>query len=213
MAAYPDLRGGRFAVIADFEDPKHMEILQLISVSPKAKCVLSQRHGRAETGGGCVQFTAGSPDDAIVINNDRAENWNLNRDWQDYDLLLFGIESPKRDLTAEITISAGPANEPIAVYSYLRLERGWNLARLDLAEVGERIPLDDVRGLRFSVSGARKPVKLNRCGGAVRADLCQRGDRAMAQPQSRPVPRAQSRAGDHAGPESGRSRVSRRAPR
>ncbi len=160
MAAYPDLSSGRFAVIADFEDPKHMEIFKLISVSPKARCVLGGRRGRAETGRGCIDFTTGSPDDAIVINNDRAANWYLKRDWRDYDLLLLSVRSPKPDLTAEVVISAGPVARPMAVHAEIPLQRGWNLVRLDLAEVGERIPLDDVRDLRFSVSGARKPVKL-----------------------------------------------------
>ncbi|MFQ5590539.1 MAG: hypothetical protein ACE5HE_05200 [Phycisphaerae bacterium] len=161
MAAYPELQSGRFAVIADFEDPKHMEIIQLIGVSPGARCVLSPRRGRAETGSGCLQFTAGSSDDMIVINNDRAVNWYLKRDWRDYDLLLVSMKSPRRGLSADVSISAGPSGQPTAVRSVLRLERGWNLLSLDLAEVGERIPLDEVRELRFSISGVTKPAKIN----------------------------------------------------
>ncbi len=36
MAAYPTLKSGRFAAIADFEDPRQMELVQLVSVSREA---------------------------------------------------------------------------------------------------------------------------------------------------------------------------------
>ncbi|UCE59558.1 MAG: hypothetical protein JSU63_19210 [Phycisphaerales bacterium] len=160
MAAYPELQGGRFAVIADFEDPKHMEIFSLISVSGKAKCVLGGRRGRRQTGPSCARFTAGSEHDTVVINNDTATNWYLKRDWRDFDLLLMSIKAPQPDLTVELSIAAGPVDRRLAIVTPLRLQRGWNVVRLDLADVGERIPLDDVQDLRLSVQNVRNPVRL-----------------------------------------------------
>ena len=52
MQAYPELHGGRFAVVADFEDPSHMELIQFISTSPEAECELSRKGGRPDTGPG-----------------------------------------------------------------------------------------------------------------------------------------------------------------
>ncbi len=159
MRAYPELRGGRrFVVIADFENPAHMELVQLISVSDRPRCVLDRTGGRAETGKACLRFTAGSPDDTIVISNSIAENWYLKRDWRDYDLLLMNIKSPRRSLRAEVEIAAGAPERRLAVHSSVALEKGWNAIRLDLAEVGERIPLDDVREMRLSMSGLDKPT-------------------------------------------------------
>ncbi len=160
IQAYPELKSGRFAVVADFEDPKHMELVQLIRVSDQARCVLNHERGRAETGLTCLEFGTGSPDDAIVINNEAAAHWYLKRDWRPYDLLIMSIQSPKRSLAAEITVAAGPPQTRLAAHASIPLERGWNVIRLDLAEIGERIPLDDIQEIRFSVTGFSKPVDL-----------------------------------------------------
>jgi hypothetical protein len=179
MEAYSELRGGRFLVIADFEEPGHMELFEMISVSPQAKLELSEKRGRPRTGPRCLEFTTGSPDDAIVVSNARAENWYLKRDWRPYDLLLMSVNVPGgkrrsggRDLALEVTIAAGSASSsrseprpsgslgeavPTAVQCSIPLQPGWNVVRLDLAEVGERIPLDDVRELRLAVSGPPRP--------------------------------------------------------
>ncbi len=160
MQTYPDLQSGRLLVIADFEDPKHMELFQLVGVSDHAKCVLDPKRGRVETGTGCLQFTTGSPDDTIVVSNRAAAQWYLKRDWRNYDLLLMSIHSPERDLVLEMTIAGGPIEERLATHTSIPLQRGWNVLRLDLAEVGEGIPLDDVQEMRLAVSGAPKPVEL-----------------------------------------------------
>ena len=44
--------------------------------------------------------------------------------------------------------------------SSTKLEAGWNLARIDLAGVGERVPLRDVREIGLTVAGAPGPVTL-----------------------------------------------------
>lgn len=161
MQAYPELQGGRFLVIADFEDPRHMELFKLISASGEGKCALGRKTGGAETGAGCMLFTAGSPDDVVVINNTSATHWYLTRNWRQYDLLLLSVESPMQNLALEMTIAGGPLEARRAAHASIPLKRGWNVVRLDLAEIGERIPLDNVQEVRLGVSGASRPVQLS----------------------------------------------------
>ncbi len=147
-------------VVADFEDPRHMELFKLISASGEGKCALSRKTGGAETGPGCMLFVAASPDDAVVINNTTAKHWYLTRNWHPYDLLLMSVESPTRGLALEIAIAGGPPEARRAAHASIPLKRGWNIVRLDLAEIGERIPLDNVQEIRLAVSGMSKRVQL-----------------------------------------------------
>ena len=139
MAAYPSLKSGRFAVIADFEDPRQMELVQLVSVSREAKCVLSGKKGRKETGKSCLALTTGSPNDTVVFNNDHAAQWYLKRDWRPYDLLLLSVYAPRPNLEFDISIAAGASHRRMGVRSLLPLEKGWNTLRIDLAEVRRHV--------------------------------------------------------------------------
>lgn len=160
MEAYPELQGGRFAVIADFEDSKHMEIVQFIGVSEKAQCTLDRKRGRRDTGRGCLKLRTASPHDTVVVNNEYADQWFLKRDWRPYDLLMMEIKSPKPDLQLDVSIAAGQPQQRHVVSSSVALKRGWNTVRLGLAEVGEYLPLDDVQEIRLSVSGSKKPIEV-----------------------------------------------------
>lgn len=160
MQVYPELQTGRFVVITDFEDPNHMDLVRLISVSEQAKCVLDRKGGRAETGVACMQLTAGSPDDTVVLANTSEAKWYLKRDWRAYDLLLLSVHSPTRGLALDLTIGSGPAEQRLSAQSSIALQRGWNGIRIDLAEVAEKISLDDVREIRLAVSGVSKPSEL-----------------------------------------------------
>jgi len=156
MQFYDDLQSGRFVVIADFENEHHMELIELIANSDSARCTLDTRRGRRETGRRALAFRSGSDQDAVVLSNANASGWYLKRDWRAFDMLLLSLYSPRDDLTADLTIVSGAAEAAAAAHSRVPLERGWNLIRLDLADVGERIPLDDVRQLRLSIAGAPK---------------------------------------------------------
>ena len=160
MQVYPELQTGRFVVIADFEDPKHMDLFQLISVSEQAKCVWDRKGGRVETGAGGLRLTAGSSDDTIVIANRPDAQWYLKRDWRPYDLLLMSVNAPQRGLALDVVMASGPPEQRVSAQSSIALQRGWNGIRIDLAEVAEQIPLDDVREIRLAVSGVSKPVQV-----------------------------------------------------
>ena len=160
MQVYSELRGGRFVVIADFEDSKHMGLFQLVQSSGAAKCISQERLGRVETGGGCMEFTAASPDDAVVVTNNSDSEWYLKRDWRAYDLLMMSIYAPKRGLSVDVAIAGGPPDQRLSAYTNVPLERGWNVVRLDLADVAEQVPLDDVQEIRFSLPGVTRRVAL-----------------------------------------------------
>ena len=160
IQVYPELKSGRMLVIGDFEEAKHMELVHLDARSEQASCVHDVKRGRRETGGGCVIFTAVSPDDAVVIDNANASQWYLKRDWRDYDLLMISLRAPTRGLSAEVAVSGGPAAKRLATQASIPLDLGWNVLRLDLAEIGERIPLDDVQEIRIGVSGVTKPTPI-----------------------------------------------------
>lgn len=160
MNAYPELRSGRFALIADFEDSKQMEIVQVISVSPVAHCALSTRGGRKETGLGSLSFTAGSKDDVVVIANKGGEDWYLKRDWRAYDLLMMSVFSPEDSLSLNVSIRGGSSGESSTIFTSVPLDRGWNVLRFDLGEVGERVALDDIREIRLGVTDLSKTVTL-----------------------------------------------------
>jgi len=158
MRVYPELASGRFAVIADFEDPRHMDLIRLISVSNDARCVLDSKGGRRETGRQCLRFAAGSADDTVVVANAPEGQWHLKRDWRAYDLLLLSVESPQAGLDLGLTIASGPAEARISAQTSMRLAKGWNVLRLDLAEIGELITLDDVQEIRIGVNTAHRAV-------------------------------------------------------
>ncbi|MEK7731570.1 MAG: hypothetical protein AAB363_06905, partial [Planctomycetota bacterium] len=160
MQVYPELQTGRFVVIADFEDPKHMDLFQLISVSEQAKCVWDRKGGRVETGAGGLRLTAGSSDDTIVIANRPDAQWYLKRDWRPYDLLLMSVNAPQRGLALDVVMASGPPEQRVSAQSSIALQRGWNGIRIDLAEVAEQIPLDDVREIRLAVAGVSKPAQV-----------------------------------------------------
>ena len=160
MQAYPELRGGRFAVIADFEDPRQLSLFRGFTPNVGAQYTLDRQGGRHVTGTRCLQFTAGGPEDAIVVANQDANDWFLPRDWRAYDLLLLSLHTEQPEVEAELTVAAGAGAQRIEAQTPLPLEPGWNLVRLDLAELGEHVPLDNVRELRLSLSTPRFPTQV-----------------------------------------------------
>lgn len=161
MRTYSDLRSGRFVIIADFEQPHQMELVGLVNGSGRARFAYDVSAGRKETGPTALQFTAGDADDSLVFSNAAAKSWSLKRDWRSYDLLMLSIHAPQPDLMVDVTIQVGGEQGYDSVQSTVALDRGWNLARLDLADVADHVPLGDVREIRLSVKGApREAVTL-----------------------------------------------------
>ena len=160
VQVYPDLESGRFLIIADFEDARQMELFQLIGVSPHARCELAPKQGRRETGPTGLSFVSGSPNDTVVVSNSYANQWYLKRDWREYDLLLVSAFAPQPGLSLVLAVAGGSPADRLAAETDVPLASGWNVLRMDLAEMGEQIPIDDVQELRLSVAGASKVVEL-----------------------------------------------------
>ncbi len=147
-------------ILADFERPEHMELVRGRGSTNLQDLSLRPRGGRRETGGGALVFTAASGDDGVVLSNAGASQWYLKRDWRAYDLLLLSVHVPARQLTAEVTLAGGAVANRLETQTSIPLERGWNVLRLDLAEIGEHIPLDDIASLTLSVSGQDRPIEV-----------------------------------------------------
>lgn len=160
MAAYDELRAGRFAVLADFEDPAQMEVVEFVDASNRGACVLDTGSGRPETGGAALRITVGSDHDTVLLGAGDSENWYIKRDWRPYDLLLLSLRAPRADVTAHLTIASGKGERRAVVESAVPLRRGWNLLRFNVAEIGDRLPLDDIRELRLRFTGAGRTVDL-----------------------------------------------------
>ena len=149
MAHYPALRGGHFAVIADFEDRRHASLFSVDNVSGQAVCAIDRRSGHGPTGRSCLRVRLGGPDDALVINADTSTDWFLKRDWRDYDLLLVNLHATTPGARLQLSLAGGWGESRAVSATTLALKRGWNPIELDLAQPGERVPLDDIREIRL----------------------------------------------------------------
>ncbi len=160
LQAYKEIERGRLLILADFEDPAQLALFSLSATSQDSEFVLDRKKGKKETGTNCLLATMGSAGDAIVIANAPESQSYLKRDWRPYDLLMVSVHAPQDELSLEVGIGSGAPTSRMYAYSSTPLTRGWNLVRLDLAEAGENIPLDDVREIRLSVSGVNKPLPI-----------------------------------------------------
>lgn len=156
MRVYPELRGGRFAVIADFEDAKQIDLFRLEEGSESGKLALDPKGGRAETGRACLSMTTASSEETLVVGNTDEARWYLKRDWRAYDLLMLSVFAPGDSASLELTLSSGPIDRKMSATTVVPLDKGWNVSRLDLADVAELVALDDVREMRWTIRGPKK---------------------------------------------------------
>jgi len=159
MNTYPALATGRFVVVADFEDPSHMELVTLNATSPSAKFAYDERGGRPDTGTGCLKVTLAKDTDAVILSNRASSSWYLKRDWRDYDSMILAVHAPRSGVSLDITVASGGNQNRLVAGTTDRLHDGWNVLELPLADVAERIAIDDVREVRFSILGLDKPTE------------------------------------------------------
>ncbi len=160
MGAYEELAQGRFLTLADFETPETLKLCRIEDASGRARIVLDAKRGRKETGGGALRFTTAGDGDVLTIGGGHDPGVYMKRDWRPYDLLLMSIHSPRAGIGVRVGLSSGPAGARRSMESPIQLDRGWNLLKFDLAEVAERIPLDDVRRIDLSAFGVDRPIDL-----------------------------------------------------
>lgn len=151
MNVYPELRAGRFEVIADFEDPRQMELFRVDGAGEDVRCGLDKKRGRLQTGKTCLRFSPRIGAETLVVSNDNGGEWFLPGDWRAYDTLMMSVRALREPTVIDIEIASGEGTGRIGVGSSVDLARGWNTVRIDLGEIADRVPLGSVREIRLSV--------------------------------------------------------------
>jgi hypothetical protein len=147
-------------IVADFQDEKHLDLFRMEGTAQESGCTVDRTAGRAETGRNALVCTAASPGDEIVVGNTEGARWYLKRDWRAFDLLLVSVHSPHGALRLEAMVSSGSGGQRTSAHTSITLDKGWNVLRLDLAELGELVSLDDVQEVRWAFSGIDRPTRV-----------------------------------------------------
>ncbi|HRX83831.1 MAG TPA: hypothetical protein P5572_02295 [Phycisphaerae bacterium] len=159
-ARYPDLTSGRFAVVADFEDPAQFELFHVEGEGAAVDDLTTSQAGVQNTGGQCLAMRFAAPTAKLVANNTTAHSWLLKRDWRDYTLLLMNVFSQSDNVRLYVELVGGDDERTKTTRANWNLIAGWNLLRLDLGEAGQFVPLDEIREIRWSVEPGPNPVLL-----------------------------------------------------
>lgn len=167
--AYPDLAGGKFLCLADFNAPGQELLLRVLGPTgepaDRAQPVISTSLARDETGPGGLEATLSSAADRLIFDGARAAEspqhsaLTLIRDWSGYSLLMFSAFGPPDGVAVELSIMAG---EDLSQRwtRVLFLRPRWGTYRVDLAEVGEQVDLRDVRAVAWQAIGLQAPLRL-----------------------------------------------------
>lgn len=159
---YPDLQSGRFVSLASFESAKEAELFRIVGLDGdeggRPQPTINLLRSREETGVGSLLARLGDPLDSLWLDGARSRALSLPRNWERFALLLMSAYAPPGGLTLDFSIRSGQT-EPLVWSRTLRLEPGWNLLRIDLADVAESIDLRDVRGMSWrAVDASAGPV-------------------------------------------------------
>ena len=154
-AAYPDLESGRFLVLADFEQPAQQTLFRISPGSLPAQ--ISTRRSRPETGAGALHFALATANQRLLADNSQAQGWHLLNDWRGHSLLLMSLYCDQPCDRLAFGVRSGVANPRRYELAGLRLEPGWNLLRIDLAELGEHVDLADIQQLTWRCTDLPQP--------------------------------------------------------
>ena len=160
--AYADLHTGRFVCLADFNTLPQAALFRTLGpdrVEVTDQPEISVRRSIDETGAGGLRARLSSPDEQLRFDGERSAKLALLPDWRKYNLLLFNIYGPPGGLMLEFTVESG-ADTPLRSTRKLFANPGWQLYRIDLAELAEEIDLADVRALCWRASELTAPVDL-----------------------------------------------------
>jgi hypothetical protein len=161
QAAYEDAASGRFLIIADFESVEQGQIFRIENVLQVGVTKISIRRSRQATGAGALEATFNRASDVLVCDNRNARDWSLIRDWSDYHLLLVSVYAPRDGVALQLEVGSG---DTVVAHRFdhngIPLTVGWNLLRIDLADLAERVQLNDVRSLGFTCVELTEPVTL-----------------------------------------------------
>lgn len=156
-AFYQDIKAGKFEILADFEQPAQTEIFR---VEGPGSAHLTALRSRTSTGAGALEVRLDSPDAVLIVDDQSAKNWALSRDWTRYQLLIASIYAPA-PIIANLQIRSGTDEPAWWVSDPKPLQPGWNLVRIDLAEVSRRVSLTDIRQMRLTVKAGTWPTTIH----------------------------------------------------
>lgn len=162
QAAYADLESGRFIVLADFEKPGDAELFRLVSAgvtAPDERQPQVTLRSSSNTGVGALQASLSGPDDSIWLDGQRPESAELPRDWREYALLIASIHGPPGGALLEFTIHSGTST-PLIWSTKIRIQSGWNLVRVDLAEPGPSIDPSHIGAVVWAAPDIKAPIDL-----------------------------------------------------
>jgi len=160
--AYADLHTGRFVCLADFNTLPQAALFRTLGpdrAEVPAQPEISVRRSIDETGAGGLRARLSSPDEQLRFDGERSAKLDLLSDWRKYNLLLFNIYGSPDGLMLEFTVESG-ADTPLRSTRKLFANPGWQLYRIDLAELAEEIDLADVRALCWRAPELAAPVDL-----------------------------------------------------
>jgi hypothetical protein len=150
---YQELQAGRFEIIADLEQPAQAQIFR---VDGAGASQLTVRRSRLATGAGALEVRLDDPAAALLVDDRQAKEWALPRDWSRYQLLMASIHVPA-PVAAHLQVGSGTDQPAVWDAPPLPLQKGWNLVRIDLADVARQANIADVRQIRMTVKAAAWP--------------------------------------------------------
>ena len=158
--AYEDAASGRFITLADFETVEHAQIFRIEGTTSFDNPRITAQRSRQETGAGSLSAVFNTSSDVLLCDSETANDWSLVRDWSGYHLFLATVHAPRDGIVLRLDVRSGTDHVSMFERAGLPLSVGWNLLRFDLADIGERVDLTDVRSVRFSCSNLSEPVEL-----------------------------------------------------
>ncbi|MBN1489938.1 MAG: hypothetical protein JXA69_08480 [Phycisphaerae bacterium] len=160
MAAYPDLSSGRFLIVADFEAVEQGAIFRLAPPTAAGYVGIVGEQARAETGAGSLKVRLATAEQELVVEDTGQGPWTLPRDWGRFNLLLMSVYSPRPVAGAVFRACSGPEKTVEYARDGIVLREGWNLIRIDIGDMAQRIDIADVRQLRFGFTELDRPIEL-----------------------------------------------------
>ena len=160
VAAYSDLASKRFQILADFETPEQGSLFRLQAAGASNPMTITTERARRETGVGSLKMPLLNSSQQVVAADSPGGKWAMFRDWSKYHLLLMSVFAPRE--LGGFTFSVGSGLDHKLTYRHPRifLKSGWNLIRIDLADMSDQINLADVREVRLWCEPLDTPVDL-----------------------------------------------------
>jgi len=162
QASYPDLAAGRFVCLAHFEAPNQAPLFRVTDATgdegnfPQPE--ISVLRSRDAAGSGSLRALL-TPATELRFDGARSTELALIRDWRGYPLLLFSLYGPPEGAQVRFAVHSG-TTVPLEWTRTLDVGPGWNLYRIDVAELGDTVDLADVRCLSWRMLAPSAPLEL-----------------------------------------------------